>query len=91
MSFLERMPYALLIALAVIMAIVPPGQSHLLEKTRMLFSGTLKRPLDWAAGIVVVIGALVGYWTFRRMNEKVFTNVALALSAVASVFLIIHG
>jgi hypothetical protein len=47
MSFLERMPYALLIALAVIMAIVPPGQSHLLEKTRMLFSGTLKRPLDW--------------------------------------------
>ncbi len=40
---------------------------------------------------VVAIGALVGMWTFDRMNEKVFTNVALALSAAASVFLIIHG
>lgn len=40
---------------------------------------------------VVVVGALVGYWTFRRMNERVFTTVALALSAVASVFLIVHG
>ena len=40
---------------------------------------------------VVVVGALFGYWTFRRMNEKVFTNVALGLSALASAFLIIHG
>jgi len=47
MNVLEKIPYALLIALAIIMAIVPPGQSHLLEKTRMLFSGTLRRPLDW--------------------------------------------
>ncbi len=47
MSILEKIPYALLIAFAVIMAIVPPGQSHLLEKTRMLLSGTLRRPLDW--------------------------------------------
>jgi hypothetical protein len=46
MNFVERVPYALLIALAIVMALVPPGQSHLLEKTRMLFSGTLKRPLD---------------------------------------------
>lgn len=47
MSYLEKIPYTLLIVLAIIMAIVPPGQSHLLEKTRMLFSGTLRRPLDW--------------------------------------------
>lgn len=47
MNVLDRVPYALIIAIAVIMAIVPPGQSHLLEKTRMLLSGTLKRPLDW--------------------------------------------
>jgi hypothetical protein len=46
MNFVERVPYALLIVLAIVMALVPPGQSHLLEKTRMLFSGTLKRPLD---------------------------------------------
>lgn len=47
MSFLEKFPYSILIAFAVVMAIVPPGQSHLLEKTRMLLSGTLRRPLDW--------------------------------------------
>ncbi len=40
---------------------------------------------------VVVVGALVGYAIFSRMNERVFTNVALSLSAVASVWLIIHG
>ncbi len=40
---------------------------------------------------VVVLGALVGYRVFRQMNERVFTAIALALSAVASVFLIVHG
>jgi hypothetical protein len=40
---------------------------------------------------VVVAGALVGYGIFRRMNERVFTNVALSLSAVASIWLILHG
>lgn len=40
---------------------------------------------------VVVAGALLGYGIFARMNEKVFTNIALALSAVAAAYLIIHG
>ena len=40
---------------------------------------------------VLVGGALLGYGIFRRMNERVFTNVALTLSAVASVWLIVHG
>ncbi|MBI1350595.1 MAG: TSUP family transporter [Actinomycetales bacterium] len=40
---------------------------------------------------VLVLGALIGYWLFRRMNEQVFTSIALGLSALASVFLIIHG
>ena len=40
---------------------------------------------------LIAIGALVGNWTFDRMNERIFTNVALGLSAGASVFLIIHG
>jgi uncharacterized membrane protein YfcA len=39
----------------------------------------------------IVIGALIGVWTFRRMNERVFANVALSLSALASVWLIVHG
>jgi uncharacterized membrane protein YfcA len=40
---------------------------------------------------VLVGGALLGYGIFQKMNERVFTNVALALSAVASVWLIVHG
>ncbi len=40
---------------------------------------------------VVVAGALFGYTLFRRMNEQVFTAIALALSAVASIWLVIHG
>jgi uncharacterized protein len=50
---------------------------------------TLRADLWFAP--VVVGGALLGYGIFRRMNEKVFTNVALALSAVASVWLVVHG
>jgi uncharacterized membrane protein YfcA len=44
----------------------------------------------WFAPLVVV-GALVGIWAFRRMDERVFTAVALGLSALASLWLIIHG
>jgi uncharacterized membrane protein YfcA len=40
---------------------------------------------------VLVGGALLGYAIFKKMNEKVFTNIALVLSAVASIWLIIHG
>ncbi|MFA6954789.1 MAG: RND transporter [Thermoanaerobaculia bacterium] len=47
MSFLEKIPYSFLIVMALVMALIPFGQSHLLEKTRMLMAGTLRRPLDW--------------------------------------------
>ena len=40
---------------------------------------------------LIVLGALVGVFTFRRMNEQVFTWVALTLSGVTAVWLIIHG
>ena len=40
---------------------------------------------------VVVVAALLGYATFARMNERLFVNVALALSAIASVWLVVHG
>jgi len=47
------------------------------------------------AGLVflpaVIVGALVGIAVFRRMNQAVFTNVALTLSAIAAVWLIVHG
>ena len=40
---------------------------------------------------VVIVGALFGYTLFRQMNERVFTAIALTLSAVASIWLLIHG
>jgi len=40
---------------------------------------------------LIVLGALVGVFTFRRMNERVFTYVALGLSGVTAVWLVIHG
>ena len=40
---------------------------------------------------LIVVGALVGVFTFRRMNEQVFTWIALTLSGVTAVWLIIHG
>ena len=54
-----------------------------------LNADTLRTDLWFAP--VLVAGALIGYGIFARMNERVFTNIALALSAVASVWLIIHG
>jgi uncharacterized membrane protein YfcA len=40
---------------------------------------------------LIVVGALVGVAVFRRMNEQVFTAVALSLSALAALWLIVHG
>ena len=40
---------------------------------------------------VLVLGALAGIALFRRMDERVFTTVALGLSGVAAGWLIVHG
>ena len=48
MKLLAGFPYALLIPIAVLLAIAPFGATpHLVEKWRMLFDGTLRRPIDW--------------------------------------------
>lgn len=47
MAWLDRFPYVLLALFAIAFAIVPIGASHFVEKWRMLFDGTLRRPLDW--------------------------------------------
>lgn len=39
----------------------------------------------------MIVGGLVGALVFRRMNPKVFTTVALTLSALAALWLIIMG
>jgi hypothetical protein len=47
-KWLDGIPYLILIVAAVLLALAPFGSTpHLLEKWRMLFSGTLRRPLDW--------------------------------------------
>jgi len=40
---------------------------------------------------VLLVGALIGITTFRRMNQTWFERIALALSAAVSTWLVIHG
>jgi len=51
--------------------------------------GTLRADLLFLPAVVA--GALVGYATFSRIDERVFTNAALALSALAAAWLVVHG
>ena len=44
----------------------------------------------WFAPLIIV-GALIGIASFRRMNQTWFERIALTLSAAASLWLIIHG
>lgn len=47
MTWIDRIPLPLLIALAIWMALAPfTPEPHLLEKLRMLSQGTLTSPLD---------------------------------------------
>lgn len=40
---------------------------------------------------ILVAGAFIGIFTFRRMNQRWFERIALTLSALASLWLVIHG
>lgn len=40
---------------------------------------------------LIIVGALIGIATFRRMNQVWFDRIALTLSALASLWLVIHG
>lgn len=47
LAWLDRFPLGWLVALALWLAVAPVWpEPHLVEKLRMLFSGTLQRPLD---------------------------------------------
>ena len=47
MKWLDRIPYSLLVPLAVVMALAPfVPEPHLWEKLKMLASGSLVRPID---------------------------------------------
>jgi hypothetical protein len=46
-AWLDRIPLGIFIALAAWMAVAPVvPEPHLVEKLRMLFDGTLRRPID---------------------------------------------
>ena len=48
MKWLDAIPWAVLAVAAILLGLAPFGSTpHLLEKLRMLLSGTLRRPLDW--------------------------------------------
>jgi hypothetical protein len=46
-NWIEKTPLWLFAFAAIAFALVPIGHSHFVEKWTMLFSGTLRRPLDW--------------------------------------------
>ena len=47
MKWLDRIPYMLLAPLAIFLALAPfSPEPHLWEKLKMLFAGTLLRPID---------------------------------------------
>jgi len=46
-SFLDRIPYVMLIVWAVFMSLAPfVPEPHLVEKVKMLMDGTLTKPID---------------------------------------------
>ena len=47
MKWLDRLPYIMLAPLAIFLALVPfTPEPHLWGKLKMLFTGTLSRPID---------------------------------------------
>ena len=47
-KWIADIPWIVLLLMTVLMALAPFGSTpHLVEKWRMLFAGTLRRPLDW--------------------------------------------
>jgi len=47
MTFLNRIPYGILIGLTILMALAPfSAEPHLLEKLKMLMDGSLTKPID---------------------------------------------
>ena len=46
--WISDLPWSILVVLGILMALAPlRPRPHLIEKLQMLFSGTLRRPLDW--------------------------------------------
>lgn len=70
MSWLRKVPWLLLVAIALMLALVPIGESHLVQKSRMLAAGALRRPIDWfdlvMHAVPLLLIALKGIATYRE-------------------------
>lgn len=71
MLWLDRLSWPGLLIIAVLLAIVPiTPEPHLVEKLRMLFQGTLSRPIDifdllmHSAPLILI--TIKGYRQFRK-------------------------
>ena len=47
MSWLDKLPWALVLILCLTLGLAPFGPPHFLEKLIMLFQGRLVQPVDW--------------------------------------------
>jgi hypothetical protein len=47
MSFLDKIPWSVVIIGCLTLGLAPFAPPHLFEKLSMLSKGTLKRPIDW--------------------------------------------
>lgn len=65
MTWLDRIPWWTIVAATIVLALIPFGESHFIQKWRMLFGGTLRRPLDWfdllfhSAPLLLLVAKLV--------------------------------
>lgn len=70
MSFLDKLPWDLLIIACLTLGLAPFNPPHIWEKLQMLFRGKLVRPIDWfdlfMHGIPWVLLILKGIGQLKR-------------------------
>ena len=47
MTWLEQLPWGVIVILCLTLGLAPFNPPHIVEKLQMLFRGELVRPLDW--------------------------------------------
>jgi len=75
-AFAEALPYRWLVPIAILLALAPfRPEPHLVEKLRMLFAGTLRRPIDifdlvlHATPLVLLLVRLAGDLVLRARGS----------------------
>ena len=71
MSFLDKIPWGIVIIACLTLGLAPFAPPHIVEKLGMLFRGTLRRPIDWFDlffhGVPWILLLMkVGWWVSHR-------------------------